>query len=370
MRSARSVAPTGAVRSSRSDPRRTGLTRTKGPPAGPDRPRIALDLLGGDHAPSVVVDGALRACAADPQLKLLLVGPRRAADEVMAALADAERDRVEVLEVVRGVGMSDPVARGADPSTSLGAGMVALAGRRVDAVVSAGPSGAVVAAAVLNAGRMPGVRRPALAAVLPSRRGALVLLDVGAGMQATPLDLVTHAALGAAYARLVVGLRTPRVGLLSVGAEPGKGDRLRRAADAALRVHPLSGATYVGPVEGHDVVTGARADVIVTDGFTGNVLLKGLEAVLGLADPAHAVPAAVPSSVPTGLPKAAALLGVTRTVIGCHGAAAPDDIASGIALAGRLLRARLTDRLGLVSGLRGSSAHSRPVGIEHVAIDR
>jgi glycerol-3-phosphate acyltransferase PlsX len=310
------------------------LTGSEGRAAG----RIAVDLLGGDNAPAVVVDGALRACRTDPELQLLLVGPRIAADEIIGALPAGDRARVDTLVVDRVVGMSDSVADGADPGTTIGAAVAALSERRVDAVVSAGASGAIVAAAVLALGRVDAVRRPALTAILPSVAGPLVLLDVGAGMQVSPIDLVQHATLGAAYARLAAGVEHPRVGLLSVGSEPGKGDRLRRATDAALRVQPPATGTYVGPVEGQDVVLGGRADVVVTDGFTGNVLLKGIEAAL------VAAPGAYP---PTAVTRAAALLGVVGTVVVCHGAAGGADVASGIALAARLVRAEVVDRLVL-----------------------
>ena len=310
------------------------MTGTEGRASG----RIAVDLLGGDNAPAVVVDGALRASRADPELQLLLVGPRRAADEVIAALPPGDRVRVDTLIVDRGVGMSDPVADGADPGTTIGAAVAALTERRADAVVSAGASGAIVAAAVLGLGRIDAVRRPALTAILPSVSGPLVLLDVGAGMQVNPIDLVQHATLGAEYARLAVGVEHPRVGLLSIGSEPGKGDRLRRATDAALRVQPPAAGTYVGPVEGQDVVLGGRADVVVTDGFTGNVLLKGIEAAMAAAPGAYQ---------PLAVTKAAALLGVAGTVVVCHGAAGGEDIASGIALAARLVRADVVNRLVL-----------------------
>jgi glycerol-3-phosphate acyltransferase PlsX len=306
------------------------------PEAGPGTARIAVDLLGGDDAPAVVVDGAQQACRADPHLMLLLVGPSPAADEVITALPVADRARVEVLAVDRGVAMTDSVVDGADPDTTLGAAVAALTGHRVDAIVSAGASGAIVTAAVVGLGRVHRVRRPALAAILPGVRGPLVLLDVGAGMQVSPVDLVQHATLGAAYATLAAGVERPRVGLLSVGSEPGKGDRLRRSADTHLRVQAPAVGTYVGPVEGHDVVLGARADVVVTDGFTGNVLLKGIEAAL----------AAAPGSYPpTEVPRAAALLGVVGTVVVCHGAADGADVASGIALAARLVRADVIGRL-------------------------
>src|SRR6185369_1374063 len=205
----------------------TGVTRVPGRPAGPGPVRIAIDLLGGDHAPAVVVDGALQACAADPDLQLLLVGPAPVADKVIAALEPPSRGRVSVLVVERGVAMAAPVTDGADPATTIGAAVRALGAGQVDALVSAGSSGAIVAASVLGLGRLAGVRRPALTAILPGGGdGPLVLLDVGAGMQVNPVDLVQHAILGAGYARLVAGVQHPRIGLLSVGAEPGKGDRL------------------------------------------------------------------------------------------------------------------------------------------------
>lgn len=242
--------------------------------------------------------------------------------------------------------MADPVSHGADRRTTIGAAALLVHAGEADAVVSAGASGATVAAAVTAIGRTPGIRRPVLAAILPNATGEMVLLDVGAGMQASQSDLLHHALLGAAYAQLVVGVARPRVALLTVGAEPGKGDRLRRGTDQALREYALpSGATYVGPVEGDDVVRGTRADVIVTDGFTGNVLIKGIEAALGLA--AEAYP-------PTVVPRAAALLGVAATVVVCHGAASGPDLASGIALAARLVRTDATAALAEQAAALGS----------------
>jgi glycerol-3-phosphate acyltransferase PlsX len=284
-----------------------------------------------------VVDGALQALTADPHLSLVAIGPPSVADVLVDALPPAHRSRVTVHLATRGVAMADSARRGADPTTSIGAAMALSAAGEVDAVISAGASGVIVAGAVISLGRMPGVRRPALTAILRGMAGPLVLLDVGAGMQVTPADLTGHASLGAAYASLAAAVEQPRVGLLSVGTEPGKGDRLRRAADAALRVHTFPGrAVYVGLVEGHDVVIGGRADVIVTDGFTGNVLLKGVEAALTAAQAAYP---------PTVVPRAAVLLGVPATVVVCHGAATGADLASGIALAAGLVRAGVIDRL-------------------------
>jgi glycerol-3-phosphate acyltransferase PlsX len=209
--------------------------------------------------------------------------------------------------------------------------VLAVAQGDADAVVSAGSTGATVTSAALGLGRWPGVRRPALAAVLPTATGRIVLLDVGASVDPEDQTLATHARLGAAYAAIVHGLENPRVGLLTIGTERGKGDKLRRAMPAVLAGLDLpAGGRYIGLIEGNDVVAGTVADVVVTDGFTGNVLLKGLESAYALVGPPHDGP-----DLP---PRAAILLGVSGTVVVCHGAATGPDLAAGIALAAHLHR--------------------------------
>lgn len=282
----------------------------------PGTARIAVDLLGGDHAPAVVVDGALRAAAADPSLHLTLVGPAEAADAVIAALSPADRQRITTV-----VTATDTV-RGAARAVAEG---------RADALVSAGDTGVTVLSAARELGRWPGIRRPALAAVLPTAAGRLVLLDVGSSVDPDDQTLLTHARLGAAYASAVHDVPAPRVGLLTIGTEPGKGDRLRRAVPSLLAARSLpAGARYAGLVEGGDVVLGAAADVVVTDGFTGNVLLKGLETAYARTGP--------PSAGTVLPPRAAVLLGVAGTVVVCHGAATGTDLAAGIAFAAGLHR--------------------------------
>ncbi len=307
------------------------MTDSDGRPAGPETTRIAVDLLGGDDAPAVVVDGALLALDADPDIELHLVGPREVADEVLAACAAGDRRRCTVEPVRSAVGMADAPSRAVRHHTTVRAGVAAVAEGRAHALVSAGMSGAVVTAAALGLGRLPGVRKPALAALLPSQANPVVLLDVGASPEVSAVVLVQHARLGAGYATRVLGLPVPRIGLLSIGTEPGKGDRARRAADEALRVGQPG---YVGTVEGRDVPLGGPADVVVTDGFTGNVLLKGIEGAFALAGGV---------APPRQVPRAAALLGVGGTVVVCHGAASGTDVASGIALATRLHRNDLVE---------------------------
>ena len=294
----------------------------------PQTARIAVDLLGGDKAPAVVVDGALRAFDADPDLHLHLVGPPEVADEVRSACPPAARAWLSSQPVQAAVGMADSPTR-ARGDTTVRAAVAAVAAGEADAVVSAGASGATVTAAVLGLGRSPGIRKPALAALVPSGAGPVLLLDVGASLDSTAAVLVQHATLGARYASALLDQEQPRIGLLSVGAEEGKGDRMRRIADDTLR-RTVPG--YIGNVEGHDVPLGGPADVVVTDGFTGNVLLKGIEGGFALAGGVAAT---------SDAPRGAALLGVNGLVVVCHGAATGADVASGILLAARLYRSRV-----------------------------
>lgn len=288
--------------------------------------RIAVDLLGGDDSPAVVVDGALLAASTDPRLHLHLIGPVEVVEQVRSRLPAGDRARASAHPVRHAVGASDQAVRAVRGESTVRAAVAAVAHGEADAAVSAGSTAALVTAAAVMLGRLPGVRRPALAATLPAGNGSVVLLDVGASVDCGVPGLVGHALLGVQYARATLGLAEPRVGLLSIGTEHGKGDRLRRAADAALTEAPVR---YVGNVEGYEVTTGGHADVVVTDGFTGNVLLKGVEAAFALVGGEISRQRA---------PRAAALLGVGGIVVACHGAATASDIASGIALAARLCR--------------------------------
>jgi glycerol-3-phosphate acyltransferase PlsX len=336
--------------------------------------RIAVDLLGGDDAPAVVVDGALLALSADPVLRLLPVGPQVILDDLLARLPAAHRDRVE------------PVPVETDGTLPVHAAVRLVSADRADAVVSAGATGSAVRSAVAHCGRYPGLRRPALAVTVPAARGPLILLDVGAAPDPTAADLVRHAVLGAGYAMATLGLARPRVGLLSIGTEPGVGDELRRAADRLLAAGILPPDTeYVGLVEGYDVPVGGVADVVVTDGFTGNVLLKGIEGALRLAQgtngvlgPRESTDHARSGPSPDGVavdgdrvPRAAALLGVAAPVVVCHGAADASDVASGIGFAARMATGHTIGRVAQMDrvfreltrapgGVRGDEATTGP----------
>jgi glycerol-3-phosphate acyltransferase PlsX len=202
------------------------------------------------------------------------------------------------------------------------------------------------------------VSRPPLAAVVPSKAGPLVFLDVGASTDATPELLAQFALAGAAFATVRLGLPSPRVGLLSIGEEPGKGDELRKAAYDALAGLPVD---FVGNVEGRDVPHGGRADVVVTDGFTGNVLAKGLEGaatmlasvlVEALSDRPELLPllAAATDHMSPEVLGGAVLLGVKGVVVVGHGASTPQGVASCVRTAVQAVREGLVDSIGTALG--------------------
>jgi glycerol-3-phosphate acyltransferase PlsX len=236
--------------------------------------RIAVDALGGDNAPREIVAGVLAAARRLPHDELLLVG--KTAD-TEAALEQDPPANVSLRSSGGAVGMDD------EPSATLRANpdaSVAVAARMVregdaEAFFSAGNTGATVAAALLRIGRLEGCRRPAIATVLPFPSPVL-LLDAGATVSCRPQDLLNFAILGGVFAKRYFGLdEEARVGLVNVGEEPGKGNDL---AKEAHRLIGESGIRFVGNVEGRDIASGT-ADVLVTDGFTGNIVLKTAEGV-------------------------------------------------------------------------------------------
>jgi glycerol-3-phosphate acyltransferase PlsX len=233
--------------------------------------RIAIDAMGGDRGPGSIIDGALVA-ARRLQIGLLLVGARAVVDAELRRHPAAATLDVETLDAPEWVEMAEAPAAALrrKPRASIRLAAEAVQSGRADALFSAGHTGASVIAAHAAFGRLPGVDRPALATIVPTRQRPAVILDCGATVECRPQHLVQFAVLGSAYARLALGCESPRVGLLSVGEEEGKGNELTREAHRLLKSAPVR---FVGNVEGRDVYAGAT-DVIVCDGFTGNVTLK------------------------------------------------------------------------------------------------
>jgi glycerol-3-phosphate acyltransferase PlsX len=240
--------------------------------------RIALDAMGGDHAPGPIVDGAVEAVTRDPSLTVALVGDRDRVEAELARHTEAPRDRLTVEHAGQVVGMDEkPVEalrKKRDNSITGCWRLMATGGAR--AVVSAGNTGAMVAAGLMNAKMfLPGVRRPGIAAIFPSHRGPVVIVDVGANMHPKPEDLYQYGVMGSIYAEHVLGIERPTIGILNVGSEDDKGNELVREARALFQAGPLV-ERFVGNIEGRDLYDG-RARVVVCEGFTGNVLLKAGE---------------------------------------------------------------------------------------------
>ncbi|HKV07897.1 MAG TPA: phosphate acyltransferase PlsX [Thermoanaerobaculia bacterium] len=237
---------------------------------------IAVDAMGGDYAPQSAVEGAVRAAAEDGA-SVILVGDRARVEAELRKHGGDASGRIEVVHAEEVVGMDEPaitpIRKKRRSSIRLCAELVKDG--RAQALVTAGNTGAAMIAAKMVIGTVAGVDRPALAAVLPNQKGRTVLLDVGANVDVKPIHLREFAVMGHFYAQEVIGTPSPRIGLMSIGEEEGKGTELTREVFKVLKT---TGLNFVGNVEGRDVFNGT-VDVIVCDGFVGNVVLKSAEAL-------------------------------------------------------------------------------------------
>jgi len=232
--------------------------------------RIAVDAMGGDYAPEVVVTGAV-AAARDFGVEIVLVGPEARVRQELARYRDAPP--LEIVDAPEVIEMHEPPAMALrrKKRASIVVAVELLHEHRVDGVMTAGHTGAAMGAALLGLGRIPGVDRPALAVLLPTKTDRpAILLDVGANVDCKPHHLLQFALMGSVYGSAVLGMPSPRVGVLNIGVEEGKGSDLTNAATELLRQSSLN---FLGNVEARDVFNGV-ADVIVCDGFVGNVAIK------------------------------------------------------------------------------------------------
>lgn len=243
--------------------------------------RVAVDAMGGDHAPAAIVRGAVMALAEDSELQLILVGDegivRR---EVDAAQPGANASRIRIVHASQVVGMDEPPVEAlkTKKDSSL-VKMAALAAEgQADAVLSAGNTGACAAAAQFLMKPLPCVSRPGIAVTIPSFYGPFVLCDVGANIQAKPKHLYEYGVMGAIYAEKVLGIKNPRVALVSIGEESGKGTGVVKQTTELFKANPR--VNFVGNAEGKDLFED-HCDVAICDGFVGNIVLKFVE---GLAE--------------------------------------------------------------------------------------
>ena len=237
---------------------------------------IAVDAMGGDNAPEVVVHGAVQACE-EIDCDIILVGDSTAVSPYLEKVIRKDRVTVYHCSQVVDMGESPMKAYKEKKDSSIRVAFELLKTGKADAVVSAGNSGATMVAGVMASGKIEGVDRPALASVLPGDKGDVVLIDVGGNVDCRPVHLYQFGIMAEAFAASCLGIRQPKIGLLNIGEEPGKGNDLVKAAYDLFNDSPLN---FYGNIEGRDILSG-KVQVVVCDGFVGNVVLKLSE---GLAE--------------------------------------------------------------------------------------
>ena len=328
--------------------------------------RIAIDAMGGDHAPAVPIQGAVQALdQIEGDFSIALVGAPEAISTELSTF-DFPRDRLEIIPAHEVIGMDEaPVAAvRAKPDSSIVRAVRLQEAGEADALISAGSTGAILAASLFVLGSLPGVDRPAIGAMLPTAADhPTLMLDAGANVDAKPRQLVQFAHLGHIFIRDLEGRAAPRIGLLNIGEEREKGNEL------SLEAFPLlesSGLNFVGNVEGRDLITGT-CDVIVCDGFVGNVVLKFYESVAGYMaqlisrHAAQAAPSIDLQSICRVLDYTefggAPLLGIEGVTIICHGETPPRGIRNAVRVAIKSVEMDMVRHLRReLSGLAGAEA--------------
>jgi len=323
--------------------------------------RIALDAMGGDHAPTAEVAGAVEALAElPPTFHIQLVGRTHDIENALKSHPGVTRARLEIVEAPEVVGMGEkPLAaiRG-KPKSSIAVGLGLQKKQQSDAFISAGNTGAVMAASTLMLRLHPGIERPAIGTLFPTARQPVLVLDAGANVDCDARELVGFAHLGSVYARDVLGRPEATVGLLNIGEEDEKGNAVVKEAHQILKEN--QGIRYLGNVEGRDIlageVRGSQIDVVVCDGFVGNVILKFYESVARLIlamvkrDAADVLDrpdikkvfGVLDYSTYGGAP----LLGVKGVAIICHGSSSARAIKNAIRVGVQMVESHLSQHIG------------------------
>jgi glycerol-3-phosphate acyltransferase PlsX len=348
-------------------------------------PRIAIDAMGGDEGLNVTVAGAALALAADPRLSFLMVGDQAQVAQTMAAYPAliAKTEICHAPDVVTGDERPTQALRRAR-TTSMGMAIDAVKQGRAGAAVSAGNTGALMAMAKLSLRMLPGIDRPALAALMPTLGDHdLVMLDLGANTTCDARNLVQFAIMGAAYARIANGLVSPRVRLLNIGSEETKGtDDLRDAAALLKQVDATLALSFDGFIEA-DKISRGDVDVVVTDGFSGNIALKAMEGAArfvadllrrSFASSLRSKVGFLISRPATELLRdhldpnnhnGALFVGLNGIVVKSHGGASARGIAHAIAITARLLEENLTERIAADLAHAGTETIQKPARQRH-----
>jgi glycerol-3-phosphate acyltransferase PlsX len=323
--------------------------------------RIALDALGGDYGAGPNVAGAVLATNAVPDLTVVLVGDQDQSEKLLAASGHSAHERIELIHAPVSVDMKEKPAEALrrKPDASVFRCWQLLAEGKVDGLVSAGNTGAVVAGGLKTRKFLKCVHRPGIATVMPTAKGRCVIIDVGANVFPKPRHLLEYGVMGSVFARLILGIEQPTLGLMNVGEEEGKGHDLVQKTYDLFRASPLR-EQFIGNIEGRDIHRGA-VDVVVTDGFTGNVVLKLSEGVFefvmsmvnqevigALSTEKEAATAAVKSLLAKYHYSAfggAPLLGVDGVCIICHGSSKDRAIANAVGVAAQGVRMKVNDTI-------------------------
>ena len=321
--------------------------------------KIYVDAMGGDNAPQAIVEGTLEALARYPDISVVLGGPKEQVEPLLASAGADLRARIELDDAPEVITNHESPVMGVRKKTNSATvkGMLAVREGRCDGFVSAGSTGATLAGGMFRLGRIPGIERPALAPLLPNGKGHFLLIDCGANVDCKPEYLVQFGLMGDAYMRGVQGMSNPRVGLINIGAEAEKGNALVKAVYPMMEAAPYH---FVGNVEARDI-TGDQADVLVADGFSGNLVLKFMEGVAAtlmgiikkelLADNRGKISALIGKPAFRRVKKTmdytevggAPLLGVQGAVVKAHGSSNAHAFASAIGQCKKMIDGKVVD---------------------------
>jgi len=322
---------------------------------------IALDAMGGDNAPHTIVEGTILAAKRKENTsQFILVGNEKTINQELAK-HNVKGLSISIVHASEAIDMNESPAQALrkKKDSSISVATKLQKEGKVDALVSAGNTGAVMASCLLGLGRLKGVLRPAIATFVPTEKGVCILLDVGANVNSRPTNLLQFAVMGSIYAQYVFDRENPKVGLLSVGEESSKGDELTVAVHQLLSTSSLN---FIGNLEGRDILKG-KADVVVCDGFVGNVILKFAESVLDMLTVSikEYVYTNLRSRIGAFLLKpamkefgkkmnyeeygGAPLLGIDGVCIVCHGRSSAKAIMNAIRVAERFIERKVNDHI-------------------------
>jgi len=323
--------------------------------------KIAVDAMGGDYAPEAIVDGAVQAArVARGRYEIILVGDEQKIRRELSRYA-ADKLPISIYHASQAIGMEESpmqALRSKRDASVLVATQLAKKGM-ADAVVSAGNTGAFMAAALLTLGRLPKVSRPALGSFIPNEKGISVVIDVGANVDSKPANLLQFGVMGSIYMEHIFDISRPKVGLLNIGEEESKGPEVIRQAYQLLQHSSLN---FIGNVEGRDILRGT-AEVVVCDGFVGNIVLKFAESIIGMLT--RTLKKKVGKNIPANLGAllmkptfrklrqlmdyqeygGVPLLGVNGVCIVCHGRSTPKAIRNAIREARKMIELEVNERL-------------------------